>query len=68
MKDLKPWYWVDGQERSVVGGLWKGTPQHQKGLEFLSVKDAGHMSPADQRGAVTSIVGRWIANGGMLDL
>ncbi|KAH6991343.1 Alpha/Beta hydrolase protein [Ilyonectria sp. MPI-CAGE-AT-0026] len=60
VNDLKPWYWVDDQERSVVGGLWKGTPQHQKGLEFLSVKDAGHMSPADQRGAVTSIIKSWV--------
>ncbi|KAF3023099.1 hypothetical protein E8E14_013407 [Neopestalotiopsis sp. 37M] len=63
---FRPWSWTDRDGKTHQGGLWKGTPQREKGLEFVSVKDAGHMSPADQRGAVTSIFGRWLANGGLL--
>ncbi|ETS76921.1 hypothetical protein PFICI_10795 [Pestalotiopsis fici W106-1] len=65
-KAFRTWTWTDRAGKTHQGGVWKGTPQREKGLEFVSVKDAGHMSPADQRGAVTSIFGRWLANGGLL--
>ncbi len=61
---MKPWYWVDPKGSRIEGGLWKGMttpPRLRKGLEFVTVKDAGHMSPGDQGAAVASLVGRWLA-------
>ena len=60
------WYWVDEEGVRREGGKWKAVPGVDKGLEYLLVKDAGHMAPGDQRGAVASAVGIWLKNGGRL--
>ena len=64
--ELKPWYWLASGGDAVLGGFWKGTPEPERGLELVTVKDAGHMAPGDQRAAVASIFGRWISNNGLL--
>ncbi|KAJ5719877.1 Alpha/Beta hydrolase protein [Penicillium malachiteum] len=63
---LQTWYWMDEEGVRQEGGKWKAAPGVDKNLEYLLVKDAGHMAPGDQRGAVASAVGAWLRNGGHL--
>lgn len=64
-RSLKPWYWSDAEGNEHEGGLRKGISEG-KGLNFVTIHDAGHMAPGDQREAVAYLVGRWLAGEGTL--
>lgn len=65
VRELESWYWTDQNGVTHEGGLLKATPAH-KGLEFITINDAGHMAPGDQRGSVSSVVGQWLRQSGTL--
>jgi carboxypeptidase C (cathepsin A) len=56
LQRLQNWYWTDETGKKQKGGGTKGLPR----LQVVTVNDAGHTTPAEQRIAVTEVVGRWL--------
>lgn len=55
-RQFQTWKWADTK------GVWHQGGQHKgwRGLDLYTVDDAGHVASADQREAVTSIIGSWL--------
>ncbi|KAH7407100.1 carboxypeptidase Y [Cadophora sp. MPI-SDFR-AT-0126] len=54
---FRDWQWIDDRDgKTRKGGQVKGVDR----LFFVTVDDAGHMSPADQPQAVQRIVNSWV--------
>jgi carboxypeptidase C (cathepsin A) len=47
---------MDKSGKKQIGGETKGLSR----LQVVTVNEAGHMAPADQRIAVTEVLGRWL--------
>jgi len=56
MQKFDDWKWPDQSGRMAKGGQFKTADK----LTFVSVDEAGHMAPGDQKAAVAFLMACWL--------